>query len=387
MFNDVFKNEKVIKFFKDISKNEVYQNKNIPVSIGNELIDSSYYAALIGIDAIFKYVIIIKDLTWFDEYLTEVQLLLRKVSNHNDIKIGINKLIINYTKLKLKIKEIKTCEDKKNIIETIYNNYIVDGYYFHSFPSIFIDDVKTNGLRSSNYNYELESLKEIELVFEKYKTSNVFSKELENMNRLVLTDSIFMGAFYAYNSPNFLKELALGLVDKKDKCVLNSFFMKNYKLSRKNLVHYIRKVDMFNSDSYKVISIFDKEWDLFDINNSYPVVALIKRNVFRSNYLDDINKIIDDDINDDLVSAVTKILSMGDNQRFVDKDIASSDIEIIYLPSLDELEYKIDSDDKKKSQDQKVTEFANNYGSSSIMALIGLMLVEIGLLVYFIMLG
>lgn len=387
MFYDVFKRSNVAKFFKDITNGEIYKEKSIPTTIGNEVICNTYYSFLVGIDAIIKYVIIINDLTWFDEYLKEVQLLLRKVSSHNEIKIGINKLIINYTKLKLGYKELKTNEDKEEVIRYIYKNYIVDGYYFHSFPSVFIDDVRINGLRANNYNYELDSLREIEKVFEKYKKNNVFSKELENMNKVNLTDSPFMACYYAYNSPGFLKELSLGLVDKNDKCVLDSFFMKNYKLSRKNLVHYIKKVDMFNSDANKIIDIFDREWDLFNINESFPVLALIKRRVFNDNYIDDIDKIIDDGINGDLVESINKILSISNNQKSINEDVLVTDIEIVYLPTLNELGYGIDLSSKKQKQDEKTKEFVNNFGSSSIMALCGLMLVEIGLLVYFIMLG
>ncbi len=384
MFYDVFKKENVVKFFKDISSGEIYKTKDIPTSMNNELVDKSYYPILIGLDAIMKYVIIIEDLIWFDEYLKEVQLLLRKVNNHTDIKIGINKLIINYTKLKLRLENITSRENKEEIIKYIYKKYIVDGYYFHSFPSIFINDVQTNGLLSSNYNYEIESLKEVNSVFKKYKTYNVFSKELTYLNKIYITDSPFMGCFYAYNSPNFLKELSLGLTDIKEKCMLDSFFMKDYSNSKRNLNHFIKKVDMFNIDSSKVIAFLDKEWDLFNINESFPVMAKIKRSYFKDNYLVDINNIIDDGLNNDLVSAVTKILNVNSNQKVVNNDIPSSEIELIYLPTINELGIETNN---KKQNTSKDSNIMNDYGSSTIIATLGIILVALGLVIYFIMLG
>ena len=388
MFYDVFKKDNVVKFLNDISNGEIYKEKDIPTSINNEKIDKSYYSILMGLDAIIKYIIIIDDMFWFDEYLKEVQLLLRKVSKHNDIKIGINKLLINYSKQRLRLKDINSKENKEEIIKYIYRKYIVEGYFFHSFPSVFIDIVKNEGLLSSNYNYEIDSLKEISLVFEKYKTYNVFSKELENKNNISITDSPFMACFYAYNSPCFLKELALGLTDKNNKCIRNSFFMKNYKLSRKNLVHFIKKVDMFNNDSNKVIEIFDREWDIFNVGESFPVIGMIKRSIFNEKFLNDINVLINEGINKNLVDAVTKILNANYNQKNTDNDISALNIIIIYLPTIKELGYEINDNDTKQKMDlNKEKKSIDEYGNSSIIALVGLILITIGLLISIIMLG
>lgn len=382
MFYDIFKRQNVVKFFNDISKGEIYKQKDIPTSINNEIIDKNYYSILLGIDAIMKYVIVIEDMSWFDEYLNEVQLLLRKISKHNDIKIGIYKLIINYSKKKLKIKDFILDEDKEEVIRYIYNKYITEGYFFHSFPSIFIEDVKSDGLYAANYNFELDSLKEINSVFEKYKVSNVFTKKLETMNKICITDSPFMACFYAYNSPNFLKELSLGLIGKKDKCDLDSFFMKNYTLSRKNLVKYIKRVDMFNNDFNKVLDLFNKEWDLFKINESIPVIGMIKRSVFNENYLTNIDEIIESDI----VDAVSKIFNVAYNQKEITTNVLASNINIVYLPTISELGFNILEKDKKNDSNSN-NSFMDDYGSSTILALVGILLIMLGLLISIIMIG
>lgn len=381
MFYDLFKRENVVKFFKDISLGEIYKDKEIPSTINNEVIDTNYYSILMGLDAIIKYVIIVEDMYCFDEYLKEVQLLLRKVKDHNDIKIGITKLLINYSKLRLGIKDTSIQENKEEIIRYIYKKYIIEGYFFYAFPSIFINDVLTEGLKVDGYNYELDSLKEVQEVFNKYKKNQVFSKNLEKSSYLTVTDSVFMGCFYAYNSPNFLREFSTGLDDKTGKYNLDSLFMKNYNLSRRNLNNYIKKTDMFSPDSKKIVSIFDKEWNLFNIKESFPVMALIKRSDLDDNYLSDITEIIDRSKEESLESCVSKILNVRYNKKVVYKDILKSSVNVVYLPKLEELGIKVEESNIKEDEE------LNEYGNTSILALVGVLLIMFGILVSLVMIG
>ena len=178
MLDTIFKKDSVKKFFNDLVNGIVYKKKNIPYTISDEKMDVTYYAILMGLDAIIKYEIIIEKEDFFDSYLQEVQLLLRKVDNHNELKTGINKLIVNYCQKLLNLKNITTYENKEIILKHVYNKYIVNGYFYHSFQSIFLDEVNSNGLSVSNYNYEINSVKEVNKVFEKYNIKNVFSKDL-----------------------------------------------------------------------------------------------------------------------------------------------------------------------------------------------------------------
>ena len=121
MLDTIFKKDSVKKFFNDLVNGIVYKKKDIPYTISDEKMDVTYYAILMGLDAIIKYEIIIEKEDFFDSYLQEVQLLLRKVDNHNELKTGINKLIVNYCQKLLNLKNITTYENKEIILKHIQN--------------------------------------------------------------------------------------------------------------------------------------------------------------------------------------------------------------------------------------------------------------------------
>lgn len=395
MFNTIFNKENVKNFFRKIIKGIVYQEKEFPNTICEEKIDSSYYSLFMGMDAIIKYGIIIDDMTKFDDYLTQVELLLRKVDNHNEIVSGINKLIINCCRTKLGLKNIDSYENKEEILKYIYRKYIVEGYYFHGFPSIFLEEVIHNGLLPENYNYELDSLKEVNEVFKKYNYNNVFSKDLNAVVPYVTAcDSPFMGCYYAYHSPYFLNEVCTDLVEKNKSYHLDPLFKKDYKQCKKNMAYFIRKVGMFNTDINEINNFFAKEWDLFSINESIPVMAVIKREDLGINYLKDINSIVEDSRELDLITSVTKILEIKNNHYEITQSVLPKSYEILYLPTLEELGFNILEENKKQGEEEQLpiienvtNSLVNEYGNTTIIALLGVLLITIGVTVTLIMLG
>lgn len=404
MLDTIFKKDSVKKFFNDLVNGIVYRKKDIPYTISDEKMDTTYYAILMGLDAIIKYEIIIEKEDFFDSYLQEVQLLLRKVDNHNELKTGINKLIVNYCQKLLNLKNITTYENKEIILKHVYNKYIVNGYFYHSFPSIFLDEVNNNGLAVSNYNYEINSVKEVNKIFEKYNIKNVFSKDLNAESPfLTLTDSSFMASYYAYHCPYFLNELAVDLLPKDNNYEIDAFFLKNYKKCRKNLSFYLRKSDILLNDNLKILEFFDKEWNLFKVENLKPVVCFIKRSAVENNSLNNFNQIMDNIDNDDLIVSVNKVLETRFNEKVINKDISRQSFEIISLPTLKELGFTskeeefIETDFKLKEEKEILNESNNNdlvrydlineYGNSTIVALIGVLLITIGVTVMIIMLG
>ncbi|MDO5003686.1 MAG: hypothetical protein Q4E39_05635 [bacterium] len=408
MLDTIFKKDSVKKFFNDLVNGTVYKKKDIPYTISDEKMDVTYYAILMGLDAIIKYEIIIEKEDFFDSYLQEVQLLLRKVDNHNELKTGINKLIVNYCQKLLNLKNITTYENKEIILKHVYNKYIVNGYFYHSFPSIFLDEVNSNGLAVSNYNYEINSVKEVNKIFEKYNIKNVFSKDLNAESPLLtLTDSPFMASYYAYHCPYFLNELAVDLLPKDNNYEIDAFFLKDYKKCRKNLSFYLRKSDILLNDNLKILDFFDKEWNLFKVENLKPVVCFIKRSVVGNNNLNDFYKIMDNIDKDDLIVSVNKILETRFNNEVVKKDISRLSFEIVSLPTLKELGFNLQkeeivensfiedeqievlTEDKSDNSNNNLVnyDFINNYGNITIVALIGVLLITIGVTVMIIMLG
>ncbi len=387
MIQDIFRKENVLNFFKDMVLGIVYQKKNIPNTISDERIDSSYYSILMGMDAIIKYAIIVKDMDQFDEYLTQVQLLLRKIDQHHEIKIGIHKLIISCCQKKLGLLNLDSPENKKIILQYIYRKYITEGYFFHSFPSVFKDEVLNQGLNVNNYNFELEALKEVNQVFEKNKIFHVFSKELEvEKPYFTVCDSPFMGCYYAYHTPYFLNEMCTDLMENNINYKLDAFFKKDKNECTNNIMYFMKKKDLFHYDMEKVINFLDKEWNLFSLNQTRPIMCCIKRSVLNHNSLNEIDSIIESLDSEDLVTSVTKILEFRFNQEKVFDNISKDNFEILYLPTIEELGFSKDLAIKEEDN-SKSESFMNDYGNTTIIALIGVLLITIGIIITIIMIG
>ena len=108
-----------------------------------------------------------------------------------------------------------------------------------------------------------------------------------------------------------------------------------------------------------------------------------------------------------MIVSVNKILETRFNDETIKKDISRLSYEIISLPTLEELGFNLQKeeivensfiedeqievlteDKSDNSNDNLVNyDFANNYGNTTIVALIGVLLITIGVTVMIIMLG
>lgn len=376
MLNRIFEEEKVKTFLRNLSTLNRFQNKEIPNTISEEKIDDRYYSLLVGMDAVIKYCIIVDDINQFDEYLIDVERLLRKVYNYNDIKVGVNRLIINAVAKKMKIINTKDIENKKIIFNYIYDRYIVNGYFFHSFPSSNLNIVSSDGLLLSDY--KKDTVFEIDKLLSKYNIKANFIKD--DTPSIVFTDSPFMGLFYAYNSPLFLDEVTSNLFENGKYYDRLAFFMKDCDKVKKNISFLARKKDMFASDKNKLQQFVDYYWDYFDINNSFPVFCLIRRNELSKNTLKDYEALLNNLENEEIDSSITKLLDTRFNNIKICENISPLSISILELPKIDELGIR-----KKESNSEKNK--VNDYGNVTIIALLGVFLIALGLLVTIIMIG
>ena len=101
MFLDILKREDVHDFLLEITIDETrFSKKEIPYMICEEKISVTEYNLFTLLDALFKYSIIIDDLTYFDEFLKDVHKILKtKIKEYNGIK-GLVKFIIQSSDFK-----------------------------------------------------------------------------------------------------------------------------------------------------------------------------------------------------------------------------------------------------------------------------------------------
>ena len=397
MLKNILTSNSVKAFFDEIITGDKYNNKIIPNRICSEKIDSKEYCLYTALDAIIKYHIIINDKELFEKYLSLLKSLLKKVKTHNEIKTGINKILVKTCASKLKINDLDKEENKKEIISYIYDKYIVNGYFYHSFPSIFKDYVSKNGLDSMNYYHALNELKVIDKILIKYNLPNVFSKPLDKKGCLAITDSFFMASFYATNSPIYLKELCTNTLNKiTKKYKMDAYLLNDYKQCRENIEYVIKKKEMTSKEKKIILNFFDKEWKDLNINNSYPVVALIKRKTLNKNSLYNYNNIISKLDSCDIYQTAAKILDIKFNEEEINGKIDSNEIMLLDLPNLKKyyevteksIEIEIEAEKEISSKNVNYeSDFLDEYGSSTILALFGVLFITLGVVVTMIMIG
>ena len=392
MLENILTRNDVKSFFDEVITNESLKNKIIPNRINTQAINQKEYLLYIGIDAIVKYAIIINDEKLFEKYLEKLMRLFKKVDAHNEIKLGISKLIVKTLCFKLKITDLEDNHNKKIIINYIYNNYVVNGYFYHSFPSCFINEVKEKGLDPINYYHSLEEIKNINRILEKYKIYNTFSKELENKENISITDSIFMASFYAYNSPLYLRDLCTNAFKGSNKkYIRDAYFFKDYKICKNNLETLIRKNEMNQKEKQIIMNFFDKEWKDLKIGDSYPAIAFIKRRDINKNNLSNYDDILSNLLNVDIYTSVSKILSTRFNEEKIFETVDANLISFQKLPDIKNCykkrEINIEYKDVEKVEETTNIDIVDEYGKATFIALFGVLLITLGVTITIIMLG
>lgn len=386
MLEKVLKHEDVIKFIKELGREEVYQNKDIPNKINGEKISKIEYPIYIFIDAIVKYSIIIDDIELFNNYLDQLKRIIKKVESHNDIQMGVIKLLIKYATHKLNLTDINTSDNKKKLIEYFYNKYIVEGYFYHSFPSIYKEEIIKNGL--SPYN-KVEDLENINNILSEYKIEEIDSKD--KSLSIKVTDSTFMAYYYAVSSPSYLKKLCINQDGNNKKTIEKAYLLKDYNKCRENINEFIKRKNIKEKDKIQILDFFDKEWNRLNIENSIPTIIFIKRKYINKNSLPNYNDILEKSINTDVSISIRKILQSVYNDEEITTSIPSDKLTILELPDTKILckkeDRKKESEDKEITSNSNLTSVKNEVGNATIVALLGVLLITLGVTIMIIMLG
>lgn len=384
MFENILTRKDVKDFFDEVITNESLKNKIIPNRINTQIINQNEYLLYIGLDAIIKYSIIINDEKLFPKYLEKLMRLLKKVDAHNEIKIGINKLIVKTLCFKLKITDLDDEYNKKIIINYIYNNYIINGYFYHAFPSCFIDEIREKGIDPINYYHSLEEIRKINSILEKYNITNVFSKDLNTKEYIAITDSIFMASFYASNSPLYLRDLCTNLLkDSNKKYDKNAYFLKDYKKCKNNIEIAMKKYEIKEKEKQIIMDFFKEEWKKLEIRNSYPIIAFIKRKDLKKNILTSYNDIILNIPNTDIYTSVSRIINVDNEERY-NEIIDCNKITLKTIPNVKD--YK-KNDIEVEDEEIEIENEIDEYGKATFVALIGVLLITLGVTITIIMLG
>ena len=399
-FKTLLKNEHLLSILHNVLMNETTKNKVSNASINGESYSYNRYSLLITMDIVIKYKIIINDETYNNYFLNKLDTITSNYNNHEDLIIKGNYLLIDLVSNKLNVTTTKA-EDKKEILKYIYDKYIVNGYCFHSFPSIFKEKTEEVGLTQDIDIKELNDLKKIDYIFSNHNYKNIISRDLKEKSRAIyITDSPAMAYYYAFRSPEYMAEITslskyYNYLKDYNK---DAFYLKDYHKCKSNLASLCSHVNMTTKEETTILKTFDKRWKALNLSESLPCIAFIKRSDLAKNYLSNIDDIINSVDTIDLNILVSKIT---DSKYPIIKrysNINSLDLTVITMPSYREIRNnKFIIKDKPKTvvepitreayQEEKVKKEGFNfnyknafsYGNANVVALTGLLLITLGM--------
>lgn len=382
-FKSLLKNQQLLSILHNVLTNETTKNLVFNSSTNNYTYNQ--YSLLIVMDIVTKYQIIINDEIYNDLFLNKLESITNSYNNHQDLIIKGNSLLIDLVSKKLNLSPTIS-EHKKLILMYIYNRYIVNGYCFHSFPSVFKVKTEENGITQNIDIKELNDLKKIDYIFSNHNYKNIISRDLKEKSRAIyITDSPAMAYYYAFRSPEYMAELTS--LSKYYKYIKDynkeAFYEKDYYKCKSNLASLCKHVNMTTKEETTILKTFDKRWKDLNLSESLPCIAFIKRSDLAKDYLPNIDNIINSVDTIDLNILVSKITDSKYPIIRRYSDINSLDLTVITMPSYSEIKnYTKPSNDnkvlssneeniKKKSSKHK---YAYNGGAANIAAIIGLII-------------
>ena len=109
-------NKKLLTILHNVLENETTKNKVSNVSINGEPYEYNRYSLLIIIDFIIKYKIVIEPDTYNDELLNDLEIIANTYTNHQNLVLSLNNLLIKYISKVLNIIDIDNIANQKQIL-------------------------------------------------------------------------------------------------------------------------------------------------------------------------------------------------------------------------------------------------------------------------------
>ena len=238
-------------------------------------------------------------------------------SNKDDLSININ-----YPKyLDYIIDYLYNKNESLNIID----NYLKNGYLFHTFNSGFTSDIMNNGLRSDLIDPKMDLVNKI---FLSHGKKDIFGLSKTSLNqKIFLASSLKSSAYYGINSPSWFRTFIEGGFSNRGKV---SFDINNYSKALELVNLNIKIYNLTKEESLVVLDFFNYYYNLL-ITKEYPKIALVKRNKISS------FKILERLPNEDDKSYLKRLIHFNtENDYIIRENINKEDITIISYISLEE---------------------------------------------------
>ncbi len=381
MLEKMFKRKDVCDFIEEIFSSS-YNDKKVDSSVSYCNITGTEQTLFTFFDALFKYQIIVETDVFLDEYIVQIRKLFKKLDNFHDINLGIAKIIGKLCALKFNIEDKENPVSKREILQYVYNRYIVEGYFFHGFSGVYKEQIRRYGFVPEQYQHSYADFIEISKIFSKRNFNSVMNKSFHE-NYVNFTDSFMMGCFYGVNSPMYFYNLLGGNLGIKDSDP-EAYFKNDYLGCFNNLNKLMKKAKLNDYERKYITKVCFNEWKVLQKSSSNINIMLVKRKTLGLNCLRDINDILSS--NSDLGEGIYKILSSKSDDIPVGYKIESFNIEFIEIPNYrvlfdlrEKQAYEITS--KNRLARNREERLNNTYGKVSILILLGSLFITLGVII------
>lgn len=388
MLDEIIRRDDVSQLLEDICNSARYYDKRSTNSLGYDMYFGVEQILFLFYDALFKYKMIIDDMSYFDDFFEQIDKLIRKIDNFYDISNGINRIIGRICAFKLDIKDVEDEQSKEEVLRYIYDKYMVNGYFIHGYASCYYGNIFENGFYIDQYHHLYDKFIKVQNILNKKKHNKIISKDF-NDKKVEFTDSLLLGCYYSANAPMFFSNLLCRNEFIKKQEYLDDYARGDYNACLKNLYRVMNGLKLRDSQKNIFIDAFKSEWKLLDKSNSNISLMLIPRDLFRDSLIN-IDSFIRDSKNDSFAEAVCKLFNHR-TSVVVKDDIMKRHITFVNLDGYKKY-VKEEKKDNLKTELEKtfITSddefaFSNTYGKVSVLLLVGTMLIAVGVILTMLM--
>lgn len=378
----------VKKLLNELCNNSRYYEKTNSNSIDYKVFVGPEQVLFLFYDALFKYEIIINDIYYFDDYIIQLDKLFRKINNIQDISIGINKVLGRICALKLNIKDDEIESSKRELLNYVYDKYVLNGYLIHGYSKCYYENIAENGIFPEEYVNLYEKFLEVQNILRKYGEYDILDKDFFK-KEVYFTDSMVMGCYYASNAPMYFYNL---ICDNKyvTKQICRSGYMrKDYDECLKNLQKLSYKLELNEEEKNILFDAFDSQWKLLNDGIGKISLVLIPRKLVAGSIFN-ISDIVDNISELSVGDIFNKVLSSNNNfsyTDFIDRD----NIIFVDLPGYEGLVHDNSKEVKNAEKEDKSSfevgsvDISDVSGKVSVLLLLGAIFITLGVIITMIM--
>ncbi len=353
------------------------------------------YSLLIIMDLLVKYQIIVGSAGDEATFINQLEQVANQYQTHQELVFACHQLLAEAVRGLLRLQEVESAASKRLILEYVYQKYIVEGYCFHSFPSVFKNEVLAKGLVLMNEQYPVAEIKKLQYIFSKHHYQKLVTKDVKKAPCLLLTDSFALAYSYALQSPQYLSDLvATGPYYTALKYDREAYYRKDKQVCFQNINQLLAEADFSEKEQKTIYKSLNKQWQLFSPEQASPCVAFIKRKALGKHSLPDIEAIYSESKTLPIAYSMARITDSRYPTIRRYSPILATDFVVHELPTYQMIKNNYSSvksfskpvvlaevplQQPLNNAVKPLPKMATNHGNASVWALFGLLCVSLGL--------